>query len=139
VFGHPNLRNAVSIGPLELVGARQAARLAPGAFRAHAGRYQAIKVLAVVRGTDDVTLTVPPSARAALALLYDPAVRANRSGFRFSAGDPRVTFEACGSTDANYNGGFLATRPICVSLQVSTASMRAEGRVSLGTGPSCQA
>jgi hypothetical protein len=132
VFGTPNLRNAITIGPLVLVGVPQAAGLDRRAFEPHDGRFQAIKVLAVVPGPADVTVTVPSSQRGSVALLYDPAARANRYGFRFSSGDPRVTFASCGGTETQYNGGFLATRPVCVRLEVESESRRAEGWLSLG-------
>jgi hypothetical protein len=82
--------------PLVLIGIRQAAMLLDRAFEPRGGRYGAIKVLAVVRGTYDVTVTVPTDQRDAVSLLYDPEARANEDGFRFSAGDASVTFEACG-------------------------------------------
>src|SRR4029453_1463922 len=89
-LGEPNMKNAVTIGPLVLVGIPQAAVESRRVFGPHEGRYYAVKVLAVVRGTDDVTVSVSEDQRGSVALLYDPNARANQNGFLFSAGGPRV-------------------------------------------------
>jgi hypothetical protein len=137
VFGDPNLRNALTVGPLILVGVREAATTSTRTFQERHGRYQAIKILAVVRGSDDVTVSVPVTWREHVALLYDPAAEANRYGFRLSQGHSEVTFEACPGTDAQYNGGFLATRPDCVRLIVELqGSEPLTGWMSLGAGRS---
>jgi hypothetical protein len=137
VFGDPNMKNAVTIGSLVLVGIPQAADLPPRAFKPHEGRYSAIKVLAVVKGSNDVTVTVPRSQRDSVSLLYDPGARANKNGFLFSTGDSRVTFEACTGMEPQYNGGFIATRPSCVSLKVQSKAASTLGWISLGAGRSC--
>jgi hypothetical protein len=49
-LGEPNLKNAVTIGPLVLVGIPQAAAESRRVFGPHEGRYYAVKVLAVVNG-----------------------------------------------------------------------------------------
>ena len=134
VFGDPNMRNAVSIGPLILVGIPQAAKLPPTAFEEDHGRYDAIKILAVVKGQRDVTVTVPASLRESLALLYDPNASANKHGYPFSAGDARVTFAACPEADAGYNGGFIATQPTCATLEVETETSSDSGSLSIGRG-----
>lgn len=137
VFGEPNLRNALTVGPLILVGVKEAATIPARTFQERRGRYQAIKILAVVQGSDDVTLTVPVTWREHVTLLYDPAAEANRYGFRLSQGHSEVTFEACPGTDAQYNGGFLATRPDCVRLIVEPqGSEPLTGWMSLGAGRS---
>jgi hypothetical protein len=87
-LGEPNLRNAVTIGPLVLVGIPQAAAESRRVFGPHEGRYYAIKVLAVVNGSHDVTVSVSENQRRSVALLYDPNARANKNGFLFSAGTP---------------------------------------------------
>jgi hypothetical protein len=137
VFGAPNMKNALTIGPLVLVGIPQAADLPPRAFKPHEGRYSAIKMLAMVKGSNDVTVTVPRSQRHSVSLLYDPTARANRNGFLFSAGDSRVTFKPCPGGEPQYNGGFIATRPSCVSLEVQSKASSTSGWISLGAGRSC--
>jgi hypothetical protein len=137
VFGDPNMKNAVRIGPLVLVGIPQAAKLSPRAFKPHEGRYGAIKLLAIVEESSDLTLTVPRSQRDSVSLLYNEGARANKNGFLFSAGDPRVTFQACPGMEPQYNGGFIATRPSCVSLEVQSKAATTSGRISLGAGRSC--
>jgi hypothetical protein len=131
------MRNAVRIGPLVLVGIPQAAALPPRAFKPREGRYSAIKVLAVVKGSTDVTVTLPRSQRHSVSLLYDPTARANKNGFLFSAGDSRVTFRPCPGGEAQYNGGFIATRPTCVRLEVESKALSTSGWISLGAGRSC--
>jgi hypothetical protein len=130
--------NAIVLGPLALVGIREAATLPMRAFRQRHGRYPAIKILAVVEGPDDVILTVHPNWRENVALLYDPDARGNRHGFRFAAGDERVTFQSCREGEAQYNGGFLARRPDCVSLVIQPEGVEPmTGWISLGAGMSC--
>jgi hypothetical protein len=137
VFGEPNIENAVSLGPLMLVGIPQAARLPSRAFKPHEGRYSAIKVLAVVMGSSDVTVTVPRSQRDWASLLYDPTARATRNGFLLSAGDPRVTFKTCQGGEPQYNGGFIATKPGCVRLEIESRTSSTSDWISLGAGDSC--
>jgi hypothetical protein len=137
VFGDINMQNAVAIGPLVLVGIPQAAKLPLRAFTPHEGRYGAIKLLAVVQGSSDVTVTVPESERDSVRLLYDPDARANKHGFLLSAGDARVTFQACRGTAPQYNGGFIATAPTCLDLEVQSAGSSFSGSVSLGAGDAC--
>jgi hypothetical protein len=137
VFGDVNTRNAATIGPLMLVGIPQAAHLPLRAFKPHEGRYGAIKLLAVVNGSSDVTVTVPESKRDSVRLLYDPEARANKHGFLLSAGDARVTFQACRGAAPQYNGGFIATAPSCLNLEVQSAGSPSSGWVSLGVGDAC--
>ena len=134
VFGGPNMKNAMRIGPLILVGIPQAAKLSARAFEPDHGRYDAIKVLAVVKGDQDVTVTVPSSEAENFLLLYDPNARANKHGYPFSARDPRVTFEACPGTSAGYNGGFIARRPTCAALKVRTGTSSDEASLTVGAG-----
>jgi hypothetical protein len=88
-LGEPNLKNAVTIGPLVLVGIPQAAAESRRVFGPHEGRYYGVKVLAVVNGSHDVTVSVSENQRRSVALLYDPNARANKNGFLFSAGGPQ--------------------------------------------------
>jgi hypothetical protein len=126
--------NAISIGPLILVGISQAAKLPPSAFEPDNGRYDVIKVLAIVNGDQDVTVTVPTEKRGRFALLYDPNARANKHGYPFSAGEPQVTFAACPGTQPQYNGGFIARRPTCASLQVRTETLSDTASLTIGEG-----
>lgn len=137
VFGDVNVKNAVMIGPLMLVGARQAANLPERAFRPRAGRYGAVKMLAVVKGSSDVTVSVPDGDRDSVRLLYNPDARANRYGFLLSAGHTRVTFKGCRDIEPQYNGGFIAAEPTCLSLDVQSEGISTSGWISLGAGRSC--
>lgn len=120
-----------------LVGIPQAARLPSRAFKPREGRYSAIKVLAVVMGSNDVTVTVPISQRHWVSLLYDPTARATRNGFLLSAGDPRVTFKTCQGGKPQYNGGFIATKPGCVRLEIESRTSSTSDWISLGASDSC--
>jgi hypothetical protein len=99
-----------------LIGTDQ--RLSGTTFESHHDRYRAIKVLAVLRGLHDVVVTVPLPQRESVFLLYDPAARGNRYGFRLSEADAQVRFEACANAEPQYVGGLLMTEPACVSLDV---------------------
>lgn len=135
VIGQPNMNNAFTIGPLVMVGIPRAE--SSRVFKPHEGRYAGIKLLAVVNGSDDVTVSVSENQRGSVALLYDPEARATKNGYLFSAGDPRVTFKACPGTEAQYNGGFIAKRPICVSLDVQSEESSLAGSIPLGMAASC--
>ena len=135
VFGEPNMENAFKIGPLVLVGIPQAE--SSRVFKPHEGRYVGIKLLAVVNGLDDVTVSLSESQRESVALLYDPKARANKNGYLFSAGDSRVLFTACPRTGAQYNGGFIAKHPICVSLDVLSEGFSLTRSIPLGMAASC--
>jgi hypothetical protein len=135
VFGEPNMENAFTIGPLVLVGIPQAE--SSRVFKPHEGRYAGIKLLAVVNGSDAVTVSVSEGQRGSVALLYDPKARATKNGYLFSAGDSRVTFKACPGTEAQYNGGFIAKRPICVRLDVQNEESSLTGTIPLGVAASC--
>src|SRR5919106_5506596 len=137
VFGEPNIENAVSLGPLMLVGIPQAARLPSRAFKPHEGRYSAIKVLAVVMQSSHVTVTVPAGQRDWVSLLYDPTARATRNGFLLSAGDPRVTFKTCPGREPQYNGGGLETHDGRARAQIESRTSSTSGSISLGAGDSC--
>jgi hypothetical protein len=127
------MKNAIRIGPLALVGLPQARTRPLRAFQQHHGRYGAIKVLAVVTGDQDVTVTVPGSQRRILTLLYDPSAQANKHGFLFTAGDPHVTFEACSdyapTTTVVHRKG-----AICAKLQVQTATSSQTPTLTVGRG-----
>ncbi len=136
VFGQPNMRRAVRIGPLTLVGTGR--RLSSSTFEPHQGRYTAIKALAVVAGSDEVTGTVPLSERDSLFLLFDPSARGNRYGFPVAAGDAQIRFDACAGRQPQYNGGFLATERGCTELEVgSEATGLATGWINLGGTTPC--
>jgi hypothetical protein len=137
VFGEPNMKNAVTIGPLVLVGLPQAANLSTRELKPDGGRYIPVKILAVVTGPTNVTVTVPKSQRDSVSLLYDPDARANKRGFLFSAGDARVTFEHCPSGDAQYNGGVIARAPTCVNLSVESGASSTSRGIALGADSFC--
>jgi len=79
-------------------------------------------------------VTVPTEKRGHFALLYDPNARANKYGYPFSAGSPQVTFAACPGTQAQDNGGFIANRPMCASLQVRTETSSDTASLTIGEG-----
>ena len=136
VSGTPNMRHAVNIGPLTLIGTTQ--RLSPSTFQPHDGRYAAIKILAIVTSSTDVTVTVPLRERASEFLLYDPAVRGNRDGFTIAEADAQVRLDACPGPYPKYNGGLLLKQPGCVELEVESKEWGlVTGSFPVGTRSPC--
>jgi hypothetical protein len=132
-----DVRRAVEVGPLALVWLRDAA-LDRGAFRPRHGRYAGFKVLAVVRGKAEVTLTVPRPNRPYVSLLYNPSKWTDNNLYRVEDGDHRVTFEPCDSPSTQFNGGFVAAGPRCALISVQVGPGRAAGVwVSFGAGRTC--
>lgn len=132
----PNMRHAVNIGPLTLIGTTQ--RLPPSTFRSHEGRYTAIKILALVTSSTDVTVTVPLRERESEFLLYNPAVRGNSHGFMIAEADAQVRFDACPGPYPRYNGGLLLKRPGCVELEVESKGWGlVTGSFPVGTRSPC--
>jgi hypothetical protein len=132
------MKNAIGVGPLALVGVQEAARATSADFMSRHGRYFAFKLLAVVSGSRGVTVAVSKEQRGQFTLLYDPRAAATKDGFRFAAGNPVVTFKACGR-GTQYNGGFLARRPGCLTLEVQVAELPRTHRISLEVGSRCGA
>jgi hypothetical protein len=132
---------SVVVGPLAFVALRYAARQPAADFRRRGGRYQGLKVLAVVEAGATVTLTVPPAERRHLALLYDPAAWREDNRYRIGDGDTAVTFQSCppeqtpaGADGTQFNGGLLVAGSRCATLEVSTPEWSRPRRVTVSFG-----
>jgi hypothetical protein len=132
---------SVVVGPLAFVALCDAATQPASDFRRRGGRYQGLKVLAVVEVGATVTLTVPAAERRHLSLLYDPDAWNEVNGYRIADGDTAVTFRSCppaqtplGADGTQFNGGFLVDGPRCATLEVSTPRWKAPRRVTVSFG-----
>jgi hypothetical protein len=139
------LEDAVIAGPLTLaVEAGWADRPA----RAYAPE-RVLKVLAIVRAGERVTLVVPGGERDRLSLLYDVTERGPPRPLRLSDGTWSVRFTACTSSEewvpgerypdtrkTQFNGGFFVRGAHCAPLDVWTDGQEEPLRrwLSLGTG-----
>jgi hypothetical protein len=133
--------------PIAFIGLNGDSQLAPKQLHAHGGKYNAVKVLAVVKAGWQVTVTVPGSDRGSAALLYNPDAFSLGPPYPFSAGDPVVTFPNCGGTQSSwdagtqFNGGLLVRRPMCVHLDITAvrgpARLTRQIAAPLGRGASC--
>jgi hypothetical protein len=111
---------AFDVGPLSFpaLDIRETAMMAAPAFEPGSdGRYQALMYVTVVDGTalGPIDLWVDPLDRGYAGLLYDPVLWNEGT---LAAADHTVRFEGCPGVDAQFNGGFLVTRPICLSITV---------------------
>jgi hypothetical protein len=119
--------DAVAAGPLRLV--IQAGWMDRPA-RAFA-REPTLKVLAIVRAGERVTLVVPGAERRWLSLLYDVSGRGPRRPLRVSDGTSSVRFGACTKSEewipgkrypdprrTQFNGGFFVRGAHCAALEV---------------------
>jgi hypothetical protein len=134
-------KRSVVVGPLAFVALRYAATQPAVDFRRRGGRYQGLKVLAVVKSGATVTLTVPAAERRHLSLLYDPAAWKEDNRYRLADGGTAVTFRSCppaqtplGADGTQFNGGFLVAGPRCATLEVSTPRWRTPRRVTVSFG-----
>jgi hypothetical protein len=105
-------KSSIVVGPMALVWIRQYENVPKSWFR----REPDAKVLALVKQQQLVTLTVPPSERGDVALLYEPGVHAVKDG------KSQVTFQACTGGDTSwrwatqFNGGIYVAKPMCLTL-----------------------
>jgi hypothetical protein len=90
-----------------------------------------LKVLAIVRAGESMTLVVPEAEQDRLSLLYDVSERGPRRPLRLSDGSWSVRFSACTSSEewipgkpypdpqkTQFNGGFFVRGAHCASLDV---------------------
>lgn len=139
-------RDAIA-GPIAFIGLNSYSRLGPSQLHAHGGKYNAVKVLAVVRQGWQVTVSVPGPERGNVALLYDPDAFPAGPPYPFSAGEPLVTFPNCSGTQSSwaagtqFNGGLLVRKPMCVDLDISAVRgatrLRQKIAAPIGRGASC--
>ena len=138
-------RTDVVAGPIAFIGLNGYSQPAPRQPPAHGGKYNAVKVLAVVKAGWQVTVTVPGSERGDAALLYNPDAFSPGGPYPLSAGEPVVTFPNCGGTHnswsagTQFNGGLLVRRPMCVHLDITAVrgSARLTRQIAAPLGASC--
>ncbi len=141
VFGEdPQQKGAVTAGPLTLVAGDERRRaLEPSGD---------LKVLALVKTGETVTVVVPEGERQRLSLLYDSGGGwgPNRP-LRLSDGTSSVRFSACAQgeewapgqpypdpNETQFNGGFFVRGAHCASLEVWVDGQASPLQLALGLG-----
>jgi hypothetical protein len=136
--GSRDIRQSAKVGPLAFVWVRGAEQAPAAFFRRRPGGYPSGKYLVLVRSAEQVTVSVPPSERKVVALVYDPAHFA--PFLPVSKGERVVTFRACaGSSSAweastQFNGGIVVAGARCVVLDVRPASANRARRLRMPVG-----
>jgi hypothetical protein len=104
-------------------------------------RYEAIKVLLLVRGGESATLTVPPDERRQVALLYAPPLAQGGNGVSVAEGHAAVTFHACPATGdlpyTQFNGGFVVAGARCAEVDVSVEGRAETHALRIPFGRAC--
>lgn len=97
-------------------------------------QYQGQKALLVVGGGATVTLTIPPSERSKVSLLYSAGTPAQLR-YSISQGTTSVRFKACPDHSTQFNGGFIVAGPRCVAIKVREDARpgTAHGWIPFGT------
>jgi hypothetical protein len=125
---NPSAReDAVVAGPLTLIIQAGWMDRPPRAF----AREPVLKVLAIVRAGERVTLVVPGDERESLSLLYDVSEPGPRRPLRLSDGTSSVRFSACTKSgewipgerypdprQTQFNGGFFVSGAHCAAVDV---------------------
>ena len=116
-YGPPDAELAIfDVGPVSFLAldVQETASMAASTFEPDSdGRYRALKYVTVVDGSafGPVDLWVDPSNRSAAGLVYDPSLWDEGT---LAAADHTVRFEGCPDRDAQFNGGFVITEPMCL-------------------------
>jgi len=114
-------RQSVIAGPLAIVQFRQAAGFLPVVLGRHPHGYQPGRYLVAVKQGHEVTLSIPASEQAHVALLYNLT---SGQYFQLSAGNVAVYFQACSGSATSwrqatrFNGGILVDGARCVTIDV---------------------
>jgi hypothetical protein len=134
-------------GPIAFIGLNGYSQLAPRQLHARGGKYNPVKVLAVVKAGWQVTAAVPGSERGSAALLYNPDAFSPGGPLPFSAGEHVVTFPNCGGTQSSwgagtqFNGALLVRTPMCVHLDITAvrgpARLTRQIAAPIGRSASC--
>jgi hypothetical protein len=132
----PNPRNDFVAGPVIFYGLRDASRAAvrdpSHAFQSKKREYPPVKIIAEVRATAVVTVSIARSDRGRARLVYRVPFPGGRRavGLRLEEGQVAVRFEGCPPSQGRYStpgsvgartqfgGGFLFTEPQCLRLDV---------------------
>jgi hypothetical protein len=125
--------HAATVGPLTLLAIE-------GGRRSAVEPSGVVKVMALVRTGETVTVVVPEGERRRLSLLYDFG-RGPKRDFRLSDGTSSVRFEACtasqpypGEHETQFNGGFFVRGPQCALLDVWVEGQTGPSRLGVEIG-----
>jgi hypothetical protein len=104
------------------------------------GSYPLSEMFAQVAAGRQATLSVDPSQRASVSLIYSFRARNSAAAgapgvYRVSDGDPSVTFRACNGYDTEFNGGVLVAGTRCVRIILASPHRPAHDLI-LGFGTS---
>ena len=104
-------------------------------------RYEAIKVLLLVKGGASATLTVPREERRQVALLYAPPLARGGIGVSVAEGHAAVTFRACPASEdppyTQFNGGFVVAGARCAQVNVTVEGRSEPFVLRIPFGASC--
>jgi hypothetical protein len=108
--------------------------------------HRALKVLVLLKQGRQETVSVQRSERSKVTLLYDPSTFAGTGRYAFDQGSAAVRFSACPgrarswSAATQFNGGFIARKPVCLRLVVHAANGKAATSFSapIGQGSPCR-
>ena len=135
-------RYTVAAGPLTLYYWNASTLTDPVRFTARApGRYEPIKILALVSGPATVTLSVPLTERGRVALVYGPASEWRKT-MRISDGHAATNFEGCPGSDSDetqFNGGFVVGGTQCATFDVHVEGRADAMKLAVPFGTSCKA
>jgi len=124
VFGElgPGWRkDSVVIGPISFLGLRGYRHGPDRFFQSRNGRYRALKVLAVVTGDREVTVSIADRNTDQVRMKYDPSAWGDRTLYPLEAGDTTTVFGPClPHRPTQFNSAFLVTGRACATLEIST-------------------
>jgi hypothetical protein len=125
-------RMATVVGPVGFAGLASYADAPERFFRPQGERFPTLKSLLIVERGPAVTIRILQPDRA--RLLYDPEGWTSRRTYRLQQGEPAMVFEPCPHLrSTQFNGAWLVTGRVCVTVQVSVAGGTVErAEVPLG-------
>jgi hypothetical protein len=104
-------------------------------------RYEAIKILLLVKSGESATLTVPSEERRQVALLYAPPLARGGTGVSVAEGHAAVTFYACPASEelpyTQFNGGFVVAGSRCAEVDVTVEGRSEPFVLGIPFGASC--
>jgi len=135
---HPVVADAGPARAIDVIGNTPADASDPSAYEPRPGEFAALKSPVIVAAGATVTVSVPRSDQAVVALLFggdDDPVETLPSGdrlFRLDQGETSVQFEGCPDRVSPFTGYFLVDGPRCVRLDVQLGSQNERILVPFG-------